>query len=226
MTFPGLNAPVAQPALSQSVVDVLRDMISRGDLVQGQHLKETEIAVALGVSRGPVREAFSQLANEGYVELRRHRGAFVVTLTRQDIDEVYSLRLALERLAIERAATRMTPARFAAMDVILDRMQQVTADYSPTEAVELDLAFHDLLYEAAEHQRLKRSWEFIRSQVEFFLQARNTSHRDFLEVGHDEHKAVRDVLATGDPARAAAAIEQHLLGAYGMLLEDHPENES
>lgn len=225
MAFSNLSAPLAvQPALSHNVVDVLREMISRGQLEQGEHLKEAEIATALGISRGPVREAFSQLANEGYIELRRHRGAFVVTLTRQDIHEVYSLRLALERLAIERASTRMTPERFAEMDSILKQIQNIDEQYSPDEAVQLDLAFHDLLYVAAEHQRLQRSWEFIRSQVEFFLHARNVSHRDFLEVGYPEHKQLRDVLATGDPVKAAALIEEHLSGAYSRLLDDHPED--
>lgn len=225
MAFSNLSAPLAvQPALSHNVVDVLREMISRGQLAQGEHLKEAEIATALGVSRGPVREAFSQLANEGYIELRRHRGAFVVTLTRRDIHEVYSLRLALERLAIERASTRMTPERFAEMDSILDQIQSVDDQYSPDEAVQLDLAFHDLIYAAADHQRLRRSWEFIRSQVEFFLHARNVSYRDFLEVGYPEHKELRDVLATGDPDKAAAVIQEHLNGAYRRLLAEHPED--
>ena len=224
MTFSSLSVPLAaQPALSHNVVDVLRDMISHGQLAQGEHLKEAEIATALGVSRGPVREAFTQLANEGYVELRRHRGAFVVTLTRHDIDEVYSLRLALERLAIERAATRMTPELFAQMDSILERIQQVDEGYSPNEAVQLDLEFHDLLYEAADHQRLKRSWEFIRSQVEFFLHARNVSRHDFLEVGYLQHREIRDVLASGDPEQAGTLIEGHLNLAYSMLLAEHPE---
>jgi DNA-binding GntR family transcriptional regulator len=222
MALPKTVALQAQPALSKNVVDVLRDMIATGQLEQGEHLKENEIALALGVSRGPVREALTQLANEGYIELRRHRGAFVTTLTRRDIHEVYTLRLALERLAMRRAATRMTSEQLAALDSVLETMKKVPKDFTVHQAVELDLVFHDLVFEAADHGRLLRSWQFIRSQVAFFLYARNSSHPDFGQVGYDEHKEIRDVLAAGDPEAAAAAIVDHVTGSYERLLADHP----
>jgi len=225
MTVSGLTAtPVVQPSLSHNVLDALRTMISKGQLQQGEHLKEAEIAAALGVSRGPVREALSQLANEGFVELRRHRGAFVVELTRADIIEVYTLRLALERLAVERAAERMTPELFAEMDAILDRMKAVGDGYEAAAATQLDLEFHDLLYKAADHRRLENSWEHIRSQVEFFLNAHNESFRDFLQVGYLEHAELRDVLAKGDAKLAGTAIQEHLDGAYNRLLATHPQD--
>jgi DNA-binding GntR family transcriptional regulator len=219
MSFPTGDLPVAvQPALYQNVLDILREMITRGRLAPGAHLKEAELAAGLGVSRGPVREAFAQLANEGYIELRRHRGAYVRTLNRADIEEVYSLRLALERLAMTRAASRITPEKLAAMDDVLARMRAVTNDYAPEDAVELDLEFHDVVYAAADHQRLARSWQFIRSQVAFFLHTRNVTDHDFLEVGYSEHKALRDVLASGDPGAAARAVTDHMDGAYHRLL--------
>ncbi len=71
-----------QPALGDVVTTVLRDMITNGHFQPGEHLKEAELAAALKVSRGPIREALTQLEAEGHVELRRHRGAFVSTLTR------------------------------------------------------------------------------------------------------------------------------------------------
>ena len=224
MTVSGFAiAPVVQPALSHNVLDALRMMISTGQLQQGEHLKEAEIAQALGVSRGPVREALIQLANEGFVELKRHRGAFVVELTRADIIEVYTLRLALERLAVERTAERMTPELLAQMDAVLERMQRVDDGYEAQAVTQLDLEFHDLLYKAADHRRLENSWEHIRSQVEFFLNARNDSFRDFLQVGYAEHAELRDVLAKRDPELAAKAIQSHLEGAYHRLLATHPQ---
>jgi DNA-binding GntR family transcriptional regulator len=210
-------------ALSRTVTDALREMIVRGGYQPDQHVKESDVAAALGVSRGPVREAFVQLEAEGFLELRRHRGAFVVSLTHHDIEEVHSLRLALERLAIQRAATRITPEQLAALDAVLLRMKRVKKSYTPEEAVDLDLAFHDIVFEAADHQRLRRSWEFVRSQVAFFLHTRNTQFRDFVEVGHSEHLELRDILAGGDQALAAAAIEDHVTGSYERLMHLHPE---
>jgi len=216
----------AQPALSQNVVDILRQMITDGTLAAGEHLKEVEIALSLGVSRGPVREALVQLANEGHVELRRHRGAFVSHLTRRDVHEVYSLRLALERLAVERAATHMSPEQLVQMDEVLERMRLVTDDYTPDDAVALSLAFHDLVYEAADHGRLLRAWQQIRSHVAYFLRTRNAAHHDFLDVGYKEHKLIRDVLAAGEAQRAVALIEEHIGGPYSYLLADLPDDDT
>jgi DNA-binding GntR family transcriptional regulator len=137
-------------------------MITSGALPQGAHLREAELATALGMRRGPVREALVELEREGLVVLRRHRGAQVITLTTEDAEEVYTLRLALERLAVQRAGSRLTEADLteadlADLDATLDRMRELTADYSPDLAVELDLAFHDVLVRAARHTRLERS---------------------------------------------------------------------
>ncbi len=223
MDLSELSRGVPSAALSKTVTDALREMIVRGGLEPDQHLKEADIATALGVSRGPVREAFVQLEAEGFIELRRHRGAFVVSLTHHDIEEVHSLRLVLERLAIQRAATRITDAQLAELDTVLARMKRIRKSYTAEEVVDLDLAFHDIVFEAADHQRLRRSWDFVRSQVAFFLHTRNVQFRDFLDVGYAEHKELRDILSAGDETMAAAAIEGHVTGSYERLMSLHPE---
>src|SRR5947207_7179212 len=72
-----------------------REAILRGDFAPGERLREVEIAARHDVSRGPVREALLQLEQEGLVILRRNRGAVVARMSRADLEEVYSLRLAL-----------------------------------------------------------------------------------------------------------------------------------
>lgn len=215
----GLVLPEAvQPALSAVVVQLLREMISQGQFQPGQHLKEAELAGALKVSRGPVREALTQLAAEGHVELRRHRGAFVSRLTRADVEEVHTLRVAIEALAAERACTRMGAAEFAAMDEVLTAMRTVAArEVRPAEVVRLDLEFHDIIYASCEHQRVQRVWNSLRSQVSFFLHTRNVAFPDFSTVGHPEHLELRTALSLADPVAARAAVEKHLSGAYVRL---------
>lgn len=212
-----LLAQPTQPSLSAIVVNVLREMISQGHFKPGQHLKEAELAAALKVSRGPVREALTQLEAEGHVELRRHRGAFVSQLTRVDVEEVHSLRAAIERLAAERACVRMGPGEFAAMDAVLAEMLAAGADVKPEEVVRLDLQFHDILYASCDHQRVQRVWTSIRSQVSFFLHTRNVAFPDFAAVGYSEHLELRNALALGDPAAARDAVDEHLSGAYERL---------
>jgi DNA-binding GntR family transcriptional regulator len=205
------------PALSATVVPAIRKMITTGVLAQGVHLREAELATALGMSRGPVREALVELEREGLVVLRRHRGAQVITLTTEDAEEVFTLRRALERLAVERACGRLTPDHLAALDVVLDRMRRLAPDYSPELAVDLDLEFHDVLVDAAGHARLERSWQQIRSQIAMFLHDRHQARRDFHEIAHPEHLAIRDIVAAGDIGGAITTIDNHLVGAFDRL---------
>jgi DNA-binding GntR family transcriptional regulator len=206
-----------QPALGELVVNLLREMIVTGQFQPGAHLKEAELAAALRVSRGPVREALAQLEGEGYVELRRHRGAFVSTLTAVDVEEVYTLRAAIERLAAERACTRMGETEFAKMDAALEQMKAAKVGVAPEEVVRLDLQFHDIIYAACDHQRVQRVWITLRSQVSLFLHIRNVKFPDFPRVGYREHFELRTALSLADPAVAAQAVETHLSGAYERL---------
>jgi DNA-binding GntR family transcriptional regulator len=206
-----------QPALGTLVTSVLRDMITNGQFAPGEHLKESELAAALKVSRGPVREALTQLEAEGHVELRRHRGAFVSTLTRTDIEEVHTLRKVIEQLAAERACLRIEGAGLEALDAVLAQMETVDTAEGPDAAVSADLRFHDVIYQFCDHSRVQRVWESIRGQVTVFLRARNLAFPDFKEVGWSEHKELRDALAVGDPEVARNAIDKHIRGAYERL---------
>ncbi len=206
-----------QPALGDLVTNMLRDMITNGELQPGEHLREAELAAALKVSRGPIREAFAQLEAEGHVELRRHRGAFVNTLTRADVEEVHTLRKAIEQLAAERACTRMGEEGLQKMDAVLDQMRHVDTTDGPDDAVRADLQFHDLIYAYSGHSRVQRVWESIRGQVTVFLRARNVAFPDFGEVGFSEHRELRDALSLGDPEIARQAIDKHIKGAYERL---------
>lgn len=214
-----MDAAVGPPrtSLADYVLEVLREQIATGELAPGAHLRETELAERLDVSRGPIREALAMLKIEGTIELRRHRGAFVSILTSEDVEEVHSLRESIEVLAARRAATRITPAQVARLDEILDLMKVTSGAVEPQEAVRLDLAFHDVIYDAADHLRLRRVWTSIRSQVFFFLYTRNLNFPDFPTVGFPEHNELRDAVCGGDPERAGRATAAHLSGAYTRL---------
>ncbi|MGW5360898.1 GntR family transcriptional regulator [Actinopolymorpha pittospori] len=214
----GIVSPLpSQRALGDLVTDVLREMITGGRFQPGQHLRESQLADALRVSRGPIRQALARLEVEGHVELRRHRGAFVSTLTTADVEEVHTLRGAIERLAASRACTRMQGEGFAEMDAVLEQMKLVDTKPDPEDAALLDLRFHDIIYAYCDHVRVQRVWASIRGQIMVFLRARNASFPDFLEVGHIEHLELRNALALGDPQAAQDAIDKHISGAYERL---------
>ena len=105
--------PIERPeSLTESVVKRLREAIVSGDFELGQPLSERQLAELLEVSKTPVREALAQLRLEGLVRILPQRGAFVFTLSQQEVVEICELRQALEASAL-RAAIERNPARFA-----------------------------------------------------------------------------------------------------------------
>jgi len=220
---PGLPlTPAVKRSLADDVADRLRDAILQGSFKPGEPLREEQLAVMLDVSRGPVRVALVQLEREGLVLVRRHRGATVARLSRSDLDEVYSLRLALEVLAVKRAVRYATEEDFAALDAVMVAFDMVlTRDPSEKEVAELDVRFHDLIYRAARHQRLYDCWANLRSQIYIFLLSRNVANADFRDVTVNAHADLLAALRARDEARITTLIEEHLRGAYDRVLEGY-----
>ncbi len=216
-----LTAPPKR-SLADDIVVRLREAIAGGKLAPGERLQEQLIAESLGVSRGPVREALLVLEREGLVVKQHNKGAVVARLSRQDLDEVFSLRLALERLAMQRAVHQAQPAQLAALQAILDQMavaaqQGLTAQTS----AELDLAFHEVIYQASRHQRLLDAWMNLKPQIHIFLLTRNAANLDYREAIVSSHQALLDALHARVEAAAMRAMDDHLHEAYRRILADY-----
>ncbi len=214
---------VPHRVLSDEVADRIREAIVTGRFKPGQHLREAEISAALQVSRSPVRDAFAQLGHEGLVAIRSHRGAIVVGLTAQDVEEVYTLRASLETLAVRLAIARGTQEDFLRLRALADQMPEAAARLSPREYAELDVGFHDLVYQVARHERLYSCWTMLRSHIFRFLLTRNLVNPDFSEVGHREHRELVDTMAAHDTEKALDMIRGHLEGAYARLVAGYVE---
>ncbi len=212
-------------SLAASIRTRLREAILKGDAAPGEHLREVEIAARYQVSRGPVREALLQLEQEGLVLLRRNRGAIVARMSRDDLEEVYSLRLALERLAAARAVRHGTDTDFEKLDAILHEFRGTASSQPLTEqqAADQDVRFHDAVYRAAHHDRLYMAWNSIRSQVYVLLLGRNVAGPDFREDTYFGHLELAYMLRARDEARLVPAIESHLQASYERVLASYPE---
>lgn len=216
--------PILASKLAERVGEQLRQWILCGEFAPGTHLREVEIAGMLDVSRGPVREALLRLHREGLVLLRPNRGAVVARLSQTDLEEVFSLRLAIERLATTRAVQFGTESDFEAMDTVLHQFRGSAADQPLTEqeAADQDLRFHDAVYAAAHHRRLLETWMAIRSQVYVLLLGRNVATPDFREDTFTGHLELAYLIRARDGVRAAAAIEGHLAASYKRVLASYP----
>jgi DNA-binding GntR family transcriptional regulator len=211
--------PAARRVLTDDVVDAIRGAILAGRIGPGARLIEEDLATSLRVSRGPVRQAIFRLQQEGLVAHEPHRGATVRQISAEDVTDIYSLRLALECLAIEQAIRKAGPAELAALDAILQRFARMRrGDMTRRTVAELDIEFHDAIFRAAGSWRLYRAWETLRSQLMMFLMLRDGLPADYLESWHRDHRRLLDVIRAGDQAAAAAAITEHVNRARERLL--------
>jgi len=214
--------PTVKRSLSDEIADRLRTAIMHGQLAPEEPLREAALSELMGVSRGPVREALSDLEREGLVVVTPTGRTYVARLSREDLDEVISLRRALERLAVEYACMRATTEDFAKVQAVVDDMAVVIArGISEKEAAELDLRFHDVLYQASRHQRLLSYWTTLRPQVYVLMLSRNVASADFRDAAVRGHQDILDTIKTRDKDRALAAIEQHMLFAYKLVSQSY-----
>jgi len=217
-----LDAILSSPLNRGLAADIalrLRTAIVHGYFGPGERLREEGLAKSLGVSRGPVREALNQLEREGLVVIQRNRGTFVARLTRKDAEEIYSLRRVLEQLAVQRAIRHATPSQFAAMRQVVETMNAYTArGITEQEAAELDVQFHELLYQASDHTRLYDCWVNLRRQIHILLLNRNVANADFRVITGSSHAVILDALEEGNEARAILLIEDHLRGSYERVI--------
>lgn len=110
-------------SLADEIADIVRDRILKGEYEIGEKIKENQIASELKVSRTPIRDAFKQLENEGLIDYVPNRGCFAKGFTHQDVDDIYAVREALERLAVERAVERITDKEIDALQEQWDLME-------------------------------------------------------------------------------------------------------
>jgi DNA-binding GntR family transcriptional regulator len=221
---PSVLTPARRMSLGEDVADRIRQAILLGELNPGQHLREEELAERLDVSRGPVRDAFVLLEREGLVRSLRHRGVTVVDLTRNDLNEIYTLRSALEPLATTLAIERATPGDLGEIEQALaDMVAAISGNRKVTErdAADLDVSFHDAIYRAAHHERLYAAWSQIRLPTYWFLLSRNVASPDWRQSMVAGHTHILKSIRSGDENTATAAIKEHISFAYERILHSY-----
>jgi DNA-binding GntR family transcriptional regulator len=216
----------ANRGLGVDIASRLRSAILNGYFGPGEQLREEGLAKSMGVSRGPVREAFVQLEREGLIVIRRNRGAFVAQLSREDLDEVYTLRVAIEQLAVQRAVLYATDEEIAGMQEVVDDIaQRMARGITEKEAAELDLHFHDLIYQAAKHRRLRETWNYLRQQIHIILLNRNVAHGDFRKMVAPSHQVIVDAIRARNSAWAVELTMDHLHGSYERVVRGYENRE-
>jgi DNA-binding GntR family transcriptional regulator len=219
--------PLAVKTLIEAVTDRLRAEIVNGGLPPGGRLVERQLAAAYGVSTIAVREAFARLAEEGLVQRIPRRGAFVSELSPDALRDLTRVRIALEQLAVELAMQHWTPELERSLRAIVKEMQEAGKAVDAQRLLELDLAFHRAFVDAADSEALSEVLGRLASRLEQFLRRANaTLAPDEARGVSRVHKSWLEAVASGDVARARAAVLEHISYSCETLVERIARNDA
>jgi DNA-binding GntR family transcriptional regulator len=184
-------------------------------------LNVEELASQLGVSLTPVRSAIQLLAAEGLVDVHSRSGTFVATLSRRDLEEIFDIRCALECLAAETAAERLTPEAIDRARKLAAIMQKPVKNDSQRKIHEqANSEFHDIIIRASGNQRLADMYESLQAHIAMCrLHRLDENWQTRLPQEQKEHQEIVEALEKRDAKTLAKALRSHILRAKDVLLE-------
>lgn len=204
--------------LRELVFDSLREAIIRGSLRPGERLMEIQLAEQMGVSRTPVREAIRKLELEGLVVMVPRKGAYVAGLSIKDIADVFEIRKALEGLAAELAADRISDEEIEHLERILHRLSDAGDGKRFDEFIAIDTEFHAVLFQAGRNDRLTQIINNLREQIHRF-RITSLSMPGRMSAAVDEHRKIVDAISQHDVDEAKRLAMDHIENAENTIME-------
>ncbi len=220
----GALKPLAKGNLSERVYQNMREALMEGRLQPGERLRMAEIALELGVSITPVREAIFRLVSDQALEMKAATATHVPELTPRDLDEIQRIRILLEGEAALLAAERITAQELQKLETIQQRFHKAAAT-DPREAAIQNRLFHFGVLAAARAPLIaatvERMWVLMGPLLRRF-------HAEMprRELGSSEHKhfEILAALQVRDGRRAQAALQADI--AWGRVMIDWTRGEA
>ncbi|MGO4574501.1 GntR family transcriptional regulator [Cupriavidus sp. 2TAF22] len=210
---------VDRQILHVAVAQRLRTMIVEGELAPGTRLNERVLCDQLQVSRTPLREAFKVLASDGLITLLPNRGAEVVQLSRETIDNLFEMMGGLEAMSGELACQRITPAELTEIRALHFEMLACHARRDLPNYYSLNRRIHDAINAAARNPILEETYRRINLRIQA-LRFRSNFDQDKWDLAVREHGAMLDALAARDGATLREILRQHLKNKRDALIAE------
>ncbi|MCC9074992.1 GntR family transcriptional regulator [Litorilinea aerophila] len=210
------NLQVDRNSLTGQATDLLREQIIGGRIPPGTKLIEREVAELLGISRMPAREALMNLEREGLV-VAKNSGRYVIQPTQTDIEHLYQVRLLLECLAVELAASHATPEFCRALQANLQQMRDAIARNDRAAYVRSDLEAHQLIWAQAGNPHLQKMLHSITGPIFLFIATHTEFQTDWTET-LQLHEELADAICAGNPKQAAQSMREQLENSLQLSL--------
>lgn len=216
-----MNAPPAKPehGLPVFVADQIKELIYSGELKPGERLNEAALAVRMGTSRGPVREAIRMLTGLGLVKAVLNRGVFVRQFSVREMLELYDLRALVFGFAAERATDHLAESHKQQFARLLDSMDQACDAENPSLYYQLNLQFHALILQLCNNQRAQAAYDDYVKEMHLFRRGYFTAPGN-MRQSNTEHRTLYEAIAKGSKAKAKSTAERHVLKGRERLLSN------
>lgn len=212
-------------SLTSLVQQEIERMILGGQIKAGERLNEQNLAIKLGVSRGPIREATRGLERAGLVTAVVNHGVYVRKVSREEAFELYDLRALLTGFACRRLAETATDAQRKHMAKLVRRMESAAKSGNSTTYYTLNLEFHDALMRYAGNGRAKQIDESLIKEMHLFRQRSLVAPANMRE-SNAEHQVIVAAIISGDAEAARRAGESHVRGGRRRFSGAVPEIEN
>ena len=218
LTAPEVADETGQESALDTVHDLLRDRILRGELAPGSVVSQAHLARDLGVSRSPIREACRMLEREGLVVSRHNHRIQVADFSTDDLEQLYASRLVLEPLALAVKVPSLTAGELDEMATALDEMREAAEARDYDRFTGPHDRFHEFFRPDADGGRLELLIRQLSDHARRYRRVYTTQAPSAWDVviGHDTE--ILQAVSRGDAAAAGAELARHLAGtALSMI---------
>ncbi len=215
-----LKKPPVAESLSGRVYNQIKALILCNGILPGQKLHHQELSERLGVSRTPVREALTRLAQEGYVSLLPNRGFTCKEIGMQEAEELYDLREALEAFAVEAATAKMTETKLDELSAMMSVYGADVQKRFSRERLIYDQDFHLGIARAAGNETLVKQLARVFERI--ILKRRTDGLYDSARglAAHQEHVEIFSAMKRRDAAEAVRLVRRHIKKGKENVLAD------
>ena len=191
----------------------LERMILAGDLPAGGKLNEADVASLLGISRGPVREAFRALEESGLVRVEKNRGVFVRQISMAEADEIYDVRASLDEMIGRRVAQRASTEQVAQLRALIARMETAAAAKNTGDYYAANIAFHDALAQSAANVKLLDMYRRLVNELSLYRRKTIERGGAILPISVREHRKIVEAIAAKDAPLAGRLMYEHAMAS-------------
>lgn len=212
-------------SLTNVVQQEIERAILQGEYAPGSKLIEAALAEKMGVSRGPVREAFRMLEEAGLVRNEKNRGVFVRDIPIEEAVEIFDLRAAMDELVGRKLAQNITPAQLKELKGLGDAMEKAVKAEDAYNYHLLNLRFHDRLVEMAGNSKLTAIYRKLIKELSLFRRL-NLADGWLMPVSASEHRKIIKSIASGDADLAGRAMFDHVMDSKERTIENDLRRQS